>query len=150
MKVLLKDDVKEVGKRGDVVVVKDGFARNYLLPRNLALEVTPGNIKIVEEERRAQKRREAKEKAEAQGLSERISAVSCVIPVKVGEEDKMYGSITSQHIAEALEKEGIEISKKSIELGSPIKTLGIHEVPIRLHPELIVKFRVEVVKEEES
>jgi large subunit ribosomal protein L9 len=149
MKVLLKDDVKDVGKRGDVVMVKDGFARNYLLPRNLALEVTPGNMKIIEEERQAQRRREAKEKSEAQGLSERISAVSCVIPVKVGEEDKMYGAITSQHIAEALEKEGIKISKKNIELESPIKTLGVYEVPIRLHPQLTMKFRVEVVKEEE-
>ena len=148
MKVLLKDDVKDVGKRGDVVMVKDGFARNYLLPRNLALEVTPGNMKIVEEERQAQRRREVKEKSDAQELSERISAVSCVFPVKVGEGDKMYGSITSQHIAEALEKEGIKISKKNIELESPIKTLGVYEVPIRLHPQLTMKFRVEVMKEE--
>ncbi len=148
MKVILLDNVEPFGKRGEIKDVKNGFARNYLLPRKLAIEATPGSLKVWEQQKRALDKKEEKLKSEAQSLAAKIEGVSCVIPVKVGEEEKLYGSVTSQNISDALTKQGFEISRKDIELDSPIKTLGTHEVKIRLHSNVAVNINVEVVREE--
>ncbi|MBI2486023.1 MAG: 50S ribosomal protein L9 [Deltaproteobacteria bacterium] len=147
MKVILLDDVELFGKRGEIKEVKKGLARNYLLPRKMAIEATPGNLKIWEQQKRALTKKEEKLKAEAQGLAAELEGVSCTIPVKVGEEEKLYGSVTSQNISDALSKQGFEISRKDIELDAPIKTLGTHEVKVRLYTNVAVNINVEVVKE---
>jgi large subunit ribosomal protein L9 len=140
--------VEPFGKRGEIKEVKKGLARNYLLPRKMAIEATPGNLKIWEQQKRALNKKEEKLKGEAQSLAAKLEGVSCTIPVKVGEEEKLYGSVTSQNISDALSKLGFEISRKDIELDAPIKTLGTHEVKVRLHPNVAVGINVEVVREE--
>ncbi|MER3445324.1 MAG: 50S ribosomal protein L9 [Candidatus Dadabacteria bacterium] len=149
MKVILISDVESVGKRGETKEVKEGFARNYLFPRRLAVEATPANLKEWEQRRQALKKKEDKARAEAEGLASILERVSCVIPVKVGEEDKLFGSVTSQNISDALSRLGFDISKKDIELDAPIKALGVHEIPVRLHHNVTVNIKVEVVREEE-
>jgi len=148
MKVILIDDVETLGKKGEIKEVKKGLARNYLLPRKLAIEATPGNLKLWEQQKQALKKKEEKAKAEAEGLAARLHTVSCTIPVKAGEEDKLFGSVTSQNISDALAKLGFEISRKDIELDAPIKALGTYEIPIKLHPNIAVNIKVDVVKEE--
>jgi large subunit ribosomal protein L9 len=148
MKVILIADVESIGKQGETKEVKEGFARNYLFPRRFAVEATPANLKEWEQKRQTLKKKEDKAKAEAEGLASSLQEVSCIIPVKVGEEDKLFGSVTSQSISDALSKSGFDIPKKDIELDAPIKTLGVHEVPVRLHHNVIVNIKVEVVREE--
>lgn len=148
MKVILVSDVESIGKKGEVKEVKEGFARNYLFPRKFAVEATPGNLKVWEQKRQTLKKKEDELRAEAEGLAGNLQGISCVIPVKVGEEDKLFGSVTSQNISDALSKLGFDIPKKDIEIDAPIKTLGIHEVPVRLHHNVTVNIKVEVVREE--
>ena len=150
MKVILIDDVEPYGKKGEVKEVKKGLARNYLLPRKLAVEATPGNLKLWEQQRQVLKKKEEKAKAEAESLASKLQGVTCTIPAKAGEEDRLFGSVTSQNISDALAKLGFEISRKDIELDSPIKTLGTYDVRIKLHSNVGTSIKVEVVKEEEE
>jgi len=147
MRIVLRTDVENVGRRGEVVKVADGYARNYLLPKKLALEATEGNMKRIEQERRVQEVHEAKEKQEADALAVRIALLSCTAVRKVGENEVLYGSVTSADVAELLEKEGFSLDKRKILLEEPIKSLGIYEVPIKLHPQVTASLKVWVVKE---
>jgi large subunit ribosomal protein L9 len=147
MKVLLRQDQENLGKRGDVVSVKNGFARNYLFPKGIALEATTANERVIEEERRTITRRIEKDRKAAEALSKDLEAVSVTAAVAVGEEDRVFGSVTSQNIAELLKEKGHDIDKRKILLDEPIKALGVYSVPVKLHPEVEVKIRLWVVKE---
>ncbi len=147
MKVILRQDYEALGHIGDVVEVKDGYARNYLLPRNIAYQATEGSLRALEEEKRQYERRQEKEKKSASNLGVMLSSASVTLKMKVGEEDKLFGSVTSQMIAEQLEAQGITIDKRSIELDEPIKTLGMYEVPVKLHPKVTSTLKVWVVAE---
>lgn len=146
MKVILIEDVNKLGKLGDVVDVKRGYARNFLFPRNLAIEAIGKNLKLLEEKKRIRERQLAKEKYNVEELAKRISNMSCTIPMTAGEEDKLFGSVTAEHIKEAFLSEGIDINKKQIHFTEPIRKLGIYQVEIKLHPEFIVSTKVWVVK----
>ncbi|GAB4346113.1 MAG: 50S ribosomal protein L9 [Candidatus Abyssubacteria bacterium] len=146
MKVVLREDIRNLGKPGDVIEVKDGYARNYLIPRKLAVQADEGNLRRVEHEKKVLRDRKEKELKEARVLADKIGKASCTIPVQVGEEDKIFGSVTTKDIAECLGKEGIEVDKKTIQLDEPIRSLGVFSVPIRLKPEVEAKLKVWVVK----
>jgi large subunit ribosomal protein L9 len=148
MEVILRADLDKVGSRGQVVNVAAGYARNYLFPKKLAVPATEANKKIVEQERLAHLRREAKEKTEAEDLSRMMAGVTITIAGKAGEMDQLFGSVTAKDIAEALARRGYEIDRRKIHLEEPIKQLGEHKVPIRLHREVTVEVTVQVVKEE--
>jgi large subunit ribosomal protein L9 len=147
MELILRDDVEKVGRRGDIVKVKDGYARNFLLPRGLGMPVTAANKAMIEKERKAHEARLAKEKAEFESLAARISGLRFVAPRKVGENEVLYGSVTAGDIAEFLKAKGIEIDKRKVQLDEPIKHLGEHEVKIKLHPEVLASARLLVTKE---
>lgn len=147
MEVILRDDVKSLGKAGALVRVKPGYARNFLLPRGLAYEATEGNKKRIEAETRARDSRAAHDRVEAQAIATRLGAVAIVITAKAGEGDRLFGSITTQDIADQLAKAGHVVDKRKIELEHPIKQLGDHTVPIRLHAEVYAEVRVTVVPE---
>jgi large subunit ribosomal protein L9 len=147
MEVLLREDVDKLGRRGEVVKVAEGYGRNFLLPRGLALPVTEANKSAVERERKAHAARAAKEKAEVELLAGRLSGMRYIAPRKVGEHDVLYGSVTSGDIAEFLRAKGIEIDKRKIQLDEPIKHLGDYEVKIKLHPEVTATVKVLVTKE---
>ena len=147
MQIVLKEDVEKLGRRGEVVKVADGYARNYLLPFGKALSATPGNLKVIEREKRRYVARLSKEKEENEVLARRIQDVSLTLVRKVGENDVLYGSVTSADIGESLQKEGIVVDKRRIQLPEPIKSLGIYSVPVRLHPEVTAEVKVWVVKE---
>jgi large subunit ribosomal protein L9 len=147
MRLILRTDVQPLGKRGDVVKVAPGYGRNFLLPKGLAYEYSDANVKRIEKERKVLEIAQLKERQEAEDLARRIAAVSCTIVKKVGENDTLYGSVTSAEIGEALQKEGFSIDKRRILLDEPIKALGIYAVPIRIHPEVPCELKVWVVKE---
>jgi len=147
MQIVLKEDIEKLGHRGEVVKVADGYARNYLLPFGKALLATPGNLKVIEREKRRYVASLLKEKEENEALARRIQAVSLTLVRKVGENDVLYGSVTSADIGESLQKEGIVVDKRRIQLAEPIKSLGIYSVPVRLHPEVVADVKVWVVKE---
>lgn len=147
MEVLLREDIEKLGRRGDVVKVAQGFGRNYLFPRGLALEVSESNKAMIAKERKAFEARVAKEKAEWESVAARIGALRFVAPRKVGENDVLYGSVTSGDIAEFLKGKGIEIDKRRVQLDEPVKHLGEHEVKIRLHPEVGAILKLLVTKE---
>jgi large subunit ribosomal protein L9 len=147
MQIVLKEDIEKLGRRGEVVKVADGYARNYLLPFGKALSATPGNLKVIEREKRRYVARLSKEKEENEALARRIQDVSLTLVRKVGENDVLYGSVTSADIGESLQKEGIVVDKRRIQLPEPIKSLGIYSVPVRLHPEVVAEVKVWVVKE---
>lgn len=147
MEVILREDVEKLGRRGDVVKVAEGYGRNYLLPRGLALLVSEANRAMIDRERKAAEARLAKEKAECESLAQRIAALRMVTPRKVGENDVLYGSVTSGDISEFLKGKGIEIDKRRVLLDEPIKKLGDHEVRIKLHPEVTASLRLLVSKE---
>ncbi len=147
MEVILRDHVENVGKRGEVVKVADGYARNYLLPRKLALVATPGNLKQVERERVKLDAKEAEEKVAAEAIAAKMSGVEVVIARRVGETEALYGSVTSADIAEALSLRGFEVDRRRLGLREPIKKLGSHTVPLRLHREVTVDVAVKVVAE---
>ncbi len=148
MDVILREDVEKLGARGQVVKVKAGYARNFLLPKRLAVAATEANKKIVEQERQAHLRREAKQQGEAEDLAKLMSGVTVTIAQKAGENDQLFGSVTAKDIADGLERLNYTIDRRKIELGSPIKQLGEHEVPVRLHRAVTAKVKVIVVKEE--
>jgi large subunit ribosomal protein L9 len=147
MKVIFIADVESIGRQGEIKDVKDGLARNFLLPKRLAITATPGNIKIWEQKSVAIRKKEDKVKGEAEKFASRLNGIAIKIPVKVGEEEKIFGSVTSQSIADALGELGYEVSRKQIELESPIKTLGTHEVTLKLHHDVSAVISVEVVEE---
>jgi large subunit ribosomal protein L9 len=147
MEVLLRQDVDKLGRRGEVVKVAEGYGRNFLLPRGLALPVTEANKAAVERERQAHAARAAKEKAEVELLAGRLNGMRYIAPRKVGEHDVLYGSVTSGDIAEFLRAKGIDLDKRKIQLDEPIKQLGDYEVKIKLHPEVTATVKVLVTKE---
>ena len=146
MELILREDVEKLGRRGETVNVKVGYGRNFLLPRGLAVEVTEANRAMIARERKAHEARAAKEKAEFEGLAGRINTIRYVAARKVGENNTLYGSVTSGDIAEFLHGKGIEIDKRKIQLDEPIKTLGEHEVKIKLHPEVSATIKLTVSK----
>jgi len=148
MEVILREDVDKLGNRGQVVKVAPGFARNFLLPKRLAVAATDANRKIVEQERQAHLRREAKHLADAQDLAKMMASVEVTIAQKAGENDQLFGSVTSRDIAEALEKQNYKIERRNIQLADPIRTLGDHKVSIKLHRDVPVEVTVHVVREE--
>jgi large subunit ribosomal protein L9 len=148
MEVILREDIAKLGARGEVAKVADGYARNYLIPQRLAVPATPGNKKIVELERQAHLRREAKEKAGAEDLGKMMSGLTVTIAQKAGELDQLFGSVTAKDIAEALEKQNYHIDRRKIHLPDPIKQLGEYKVTIRLHREVPLDITVQVVKED--
>lgn len=147
MEVILREDVDRLGRRGEVVKVAEGYGRNYLLPRGLALAVTEENKTRIAKERKAWELRIAKEKAEFQAVADRIGGLRFIAPRKVGENDQLYGSVTSGDVAEFLDSKGIEIDKRKVLLDEPIKRLGDHEVKIKLHPEVVATLKLLVSKE---
>ena len=148
-KVLLREDVDDLGARGEIVRVRAGYARNYLLPRNLAVEATTGNVKGIEQERAALLKKEAKERATAESQSQQIGSLVLEFKRKAGEQGALYGSVTSMDVAEALKERGYEIDRHRIHLREPLKRLGEYNVPIRLHREVTIDLPVKVVAEGE-
>jgi len=146
MEVILKQDVAKVGKAGSVAKVKDGFAHNFLIPNGLAVVLTGANLKKLEAEKQKNSLREEKIKKESVALKEKLSGLSLTITANAQEEDKLFGSIATIDIARALKDEGFEIDKSIIILDEPIKSLGIYEIPIKLHPEVEAKVKVWIVK----
>ncbi len=147
MKVFLREDVKNVGKIGDVVNVSDGYARNFLFPKKLAVEANTKNIKEFEHNKRIIQERAAKMRDSSRATAEKLSALSLTIKAKAGEEDKLFGSVTTMDIAEALKAAGFEIDKKRISLEEPIKRLGEYSVEVKIHPEVTATVKVQVVAE---
>lgn len=146
MKVLLKRDVPKVGKKGELLEVKEGYARNFLIPNGLAVEATGGTMKQYEEGKKAEEHRKAKEKEEAQALSAKIKGTTITLKHKAGEEGRLFGSITSAEVAEALHQKGFQIDKKQIVLDDPIRLVGSHDVKVKLHSEVTASLHVEVAK----
>jgi large subunit ribosomal protein L9 len=147
MELILRDDIEKLGRRGEIVQVAAGYARNFLLPRGLAMPVTAANKAMIEKERKGWEARMAKEKAEFESLAQQIAELRFVAPRKVGENDLLYGSVTAADIAEFLETRGIEVDKRRVLVEEPIKHLGEHEVSIRLHPEVHAILKLLVTKE---
>lgn len=145
MKVILTEEIRGLGTRGDVVTVKDGYARNYLLPKNLAREATTGNLKQIEHERRKWALLAQEEKDAAQKAANAVKGVKVQIEKRVGEHGHLFGSVTANEIADALMEKGIEVDKRRIELASPIKNIGVHDVEVRLHRDVSAQIQVEVV-----
>lgn len=148
MEIILREDVDHLGGRGDVVKVASGYARNFLLPRKLAVAATDANRKIVEQERQAHLRKEAKLIGEAQELAKLVGAVTITIARKAGENDQLFGSVTAADIADALAAQKYQIERRKIHLDEAIRTLGEHKVPVRLHREVTVEVTVNVTREE--
>jgi large subunit ribosomal protein L9 len=148
VKVILTQAIDRLGKIGDVVNVKDGYARNYLFPKNLAKEATAGNMKGLEGLKKKQAAIEAKKVDDAKALADKISGISVTMTVEAGEEDKLFGSVTSDMIATALEAEGVKIDKKDIVLDEPIKKLGSYQVIVKVIPEVKANLRVWIVKQQ--
>ena len=148
MDVVLRERIEKLGDRGEVVAVKPGYARNYLLPTRKAVLATPHNVRQVEQEKAAAVRREAIEKDESRMLAQQLAEVSLQFTRKVGEQEVLYGSVTSLEIAESLKEKGFEIDRRKIDLEESLKSLGGHNVPIKLHREVTAVVNVEVLREE--
>ncbi|MCX8069406.1 MAG: 50S ribosomal protein L9 [Thermodesulfovibrionales bacterium] len=147
MQVILKEDLKNLGKVGEIVNVKDGYARNYLLPKGLAINATTKNMKALEHEKRTIIERAKKLANDAQTLASRLSEITLTIPAKAGDEEKLFGSVTSIDISEHLKVKGFEIDKRKIILEEPIKRLGLHTVVVKLHPEVTAQLKIDVIRE---
>lgn len=147
MKVILREDVSNLGTAGAIVNVAPGYARNYLIPRSYAIPATSNNMKAFEHEKRVMESRRTKRRKEAEGMKAKLERISCSISKKVGEQDKLFGSVTNQDIEKAFAAEGFTIDKKDILLTEPIKALGVYTVPIRVFDEVIANAKVWVVKE---
>lgn len=146
MKIILSQDVPQIGKIGDVVNVKDGFARNCLLPQKKAYAATPENLKRIDQLKAKQKAEAEKLKKEAEAYAKKLSAVSCTVSVEVNDLDKLYGAVSETEIIEALKEEGFEIDKKTLVIDKPLEELGIFEVGIKVHPEVIARIKLWVTK----
>ena len=146
MEVILSQDVAKLGKAGSVVKVKEGYARNFLIPRKMAVSLTAANLKKLEEEKNRKDLLFKKQKSGAEAMRGKLAGLSLTIPALAKEDDKLYGSITTQEIVNSLKEEGFEIDKNCIILGEPLKSLGIYEVLVRLHPEVDAKIKVWIVK----
>ena len=149
MEVILKEDVEKLGHRGDVVKVAEGYGRNYLLPRKLAIEATSGNKKVIEDMKAASQRRVVREQADAEGLAKQLEAVTLTFLRRTGEGEHLFGSVTSSDIAAELEARGFTIDRRKIQLDEPIKMLGDAEVPLKLHRDVTAKLKVVVKREVE-
>ena len=147
MEIILRQAVENLGKTGDVVNVKPGYARNYLLPHGLAYEATPGNLKRIQQERDRLEAAENERRGAAQSLAERFEQVSLTFSARVGDEGKLFGSVTAADIAQQLEAQGYHVEKRQIDLHEPIKALGVYRVPIRLHADVKPEIRVWVIKQ---
>ena len=147
MEVILKEDVAKLGSRGDVVKVAEGYGRNFLLPRKLAIEATSGNKKVIEQMKAAAVRRSAKEKAQAEELSKQFDGLSVSFQRKAGEHDQLFGSVTSNDVAEALEKKGFNVDRRKIQIHEPLRTLGEFTIPIKLHKDVTTHLKVVIEKE---
>ena len=147
MQIILQEDVEKLGTRGQVVDVANGYARNFLLPRNLGIEATPGNLKRLEKMRATFAKKEATEKEAAQKLAELLSPVSLSITRKAGENDQLFGSVTTGDITDALALQGFQIEKRKIVLADPIKVIGEYQIPIKLHREITSTVKLTVSKE---
>jgi len=146
MKIILLKDVSKLGKAGDCVNVSDGYARNYMIPRRLAVEATSSNLRIMEQKKALGLGQQSRAEREAQALAERLNRLSLILSRQVGKGDKLFGSVTSKDLSEALTGLGLDVDRRKIVLDEPIKRVGIFEVPIRLHQEVLVHIRVEVRK----
>ncbi|MFC2134045.1 50S ribosomal protein L9 [Bacteroidota bacterium] len=147
MKVILRKNFEQLGQIGDVVEVKEGYALNYLIPRQIAYQANNGNIRALEEEKKQLVKKEAKYLDDAQKLASELENVSITIPVKVGEEDKIFGSVTNQMITDSLKEKGYEIDKRKIEISEPIKSLGIYSINVKLHSSVTAVVKTWVVRE---
>jgi large subunit ribosomal protein L9 len=147
MDVILREDIDKLGARGQVVQVASGYARNFLLPKRLAVAATESNKKIVEQERQSHLRKEAKQKTEAEDLGKLMAGVTVTISQKAGENDQLFGSVTSKDVAEALEQKNFTIDRRKIQLDEPIKQLGEHKVAVRLHRDVTAEITVNVVRD---
>ena len=147
MKLILREDVENLGKGGELVVVKPGYGRNFLIPRGLAVLANPKNIRDIEHQKAVATAKAAKLRASAEALAKRLSDTPIALKRKVGEQDKLYGSVTAMDVAEALAARGLQIDRRSIDLGEPIKTLGDFEVGVKLHSEVVGKVKVKVEPE---
>src|SRR5688572_9119029 len=147
MEVILREHVENLGKRGEIVKVADGYARNYLLPRKLALLATGGNRKHVERERKIMEGREAEEKSSAEAIAARLGLIDIAIARRVGDTDQLYGSVTSADIVDFLKAKGFDVDRRKLILPEAIKALGEYDVPLKLHREVTVPLKVKVVKE---
>lgn len=148
MEVVLKEDIENLGHMGDVVKVKDGYARNYLLPRGLVVLADKKSLKALEHEQRMIAQRRERLNKEAQGMSQKLAGVSLEFAAKVGEEGRLFGSVTTMDIEKALKEQGFEVERRRIVLDAPIKSVGDYEVPIRLRPEVMPSIKVKVVSED--
>ncbi len=146
MKVILIEDVEKVGSMGEIINVKDGYARNFLFPRKLAKVATDSNLKIIEEIKKKKALVLVKEKKNMEALKEKLALVSCTVSVEAGDDDKLFGSVNAQDIAESLAQEGYDIDKRKITIDEPIKKLGVYHVSVKLHPEVTADVKVWVVK----
>jgi large subunit ribosomal protein L9 len=146
MKVILYKDIENLGKTGDIIEVKRGFAQNFLIPKGLALEATPQSLKKIEQEKKRREKIKEAEKRAAEELSLKLERISLTIPVETKDDETLYGSVSDSQICKVLEEEGIKIDRKSILLENPIKRIGVYEIPIRLHSEVETKIKVWVVK----
>ena len=147
MNIILRQDYEGIGKIGELAKVKDGYARNYLIPKGIAYIATEANKNRLENDLKQQTWRQTRNRKKAEELSETLKNVSCTITVQVGEEDKLFGSVTSQNITDSLAAQGFEVDKRKVQLDEPIKSLGIYSIPIKLHPEVEAAVKVWVVKE---
>ena len=147
MKLILREDVPNLGKGGELVEVKPGYGRNYLLPRGLAVAANPRNLREIEHQKQVASAKAAKMRASAEALSRRLAETPVSLKRKVGEQDKLYGSVTAMDIAEALGQRGLSIDRRSIDLAEPIKTVGEFEVPVKLHHEVAGRVKVKVEAE---
>jgi len=150
MKVILKDDIKELGQCGEVVEVKGGYARNFLLPRNLAVQATSGNLKAIDEIKKQKSFRDNKKKKDAERIKDKLEKLSLTAEVNVGEEDKVFGSVTAPNIVALLKLQNFEIDKRMILLDDPIKTLGVYTIQIKLDKDVTANVKLWVVKKEEN
>ncbi|HWA15059.1 MAG TPA: 50S ribosomal protein L9 [Gemmatimonadales bacterium] len=147
MEVILREDVKKLGRAGELVKVKPGYARNFLLPQGLAYEATAGNLKRIEAENKSRQARQAQERSEAEALAAKLAGIAITLTRKAGEGDRLFGSITAQDIAEALAQKGQAVDKRKIELEHPIKTIGEHTVPVQLHHDVVAQVKITVAAE---
>jgi large subunit ribosomal protein L9 len=145
MKVILKEDIQDLGAIGDMINVADGYARNYLIPQQLAVQASTKSEKQLEHQKKLVDQHKVRVQQQAGDLAGKLESISCTIPVLVGEQDKLFGSVTSRDIEAALEQEGLNISRRKIVLHEPIKSLGVYTVDVRLHPDVTAKLKVWVV-----